>query len=116
MPKVADDELPVLRDLWDRTIRTEEQISDRIGVGRKQVAKCLESLEAKYLVQRRLDKGPESWRITPEGEAFFIHSYQKPWYEKPHGLLLIGLIVAILGGVISGVIVAVYQALSQTNM
>ena len=80
-------------------------MSVRIEVGREQVLICLESLEAKSFVQRRMDKGPNSWRITPEGEAF-VHSYQKPWYERPYGLLVIGLIVAILGGVISGVIVA----------
>lgn len=64
-------------------------MSRRIRWSEEKVAKCLESLEERSFAQRRVDKGPDAWRITPEGEAF-IQSYQQPWYERPYGLLLIG--------------------------
>ena len=102
-PNVTDDELEILKDLWDRTKRFESNISLRTGLSPEQVIECLKALEAKSFVQRREKLG--QWRITPDGEAY-IHSYQKPWYERPSGLVIVGLIVAVLGGVISGVIVA----------
>ena len=106
VPDITDDELQILKELWDRTIRPESKISMRTRLSHEKLAEGLEALESRNFVQRRNEPGETGkWRVTPDGEAF-IESYQKPWYEKPYGLVILGLIVAVLGGVISGVIVA----------
>ena len=107
MPDITDDELQILKELWDRTIRPESKLSTRTGLSHEKLAECLKALELRHFVQRRNEPGePGKWRITPDGEAF-IQSYQKPWYERPYGLVILGLIVAVVGGVISGAIVTI---------
>ena len=107
MQKLTDDEVKLLKDLWDRTIRPENKISIRTHLTLERVKECLKLLESKDLVLFREESG--KWRITPEGEAF-IESYIRSWYQRPFGIVLLGLIIAILGGAVAGLIVIFFTA------
>ena len=102
MQKLTDDQIEILKELWDRTIRPEGRMSRRTDISRARVLASLNTLKSKRLVQPR--EKPGTWRITPEGEAF-LQSHLRPWYQGPYGIVALGIIVAILGGVISGLVI-----------
>lgn len=97
MANLTDEQEAVLKELHDGVIRPLKPIADRTDLPVETVERSLRDLKEMGFVEVRPGN---KWKIKHDGKV-----YLTPWFQRPVGIVLLGLLVAIIGGIIAGVVV-----------